>query len=422
MMPDITTGATSGSKVVMMNTENELPGNETEAELVDDQTADSSHPEKKDTRLAKFDPVQAGLEKLTKLYSAGPPADLSVPENYEACRLACAEMRKKRTRTEKIRKELKADVLEYGRKVDSVAKKIIDHITALEEPYATAKKNHDTAVEVAKREAALAEERRVDGIASRIAGIGALVTAHVSSSSEVIGDILHRLGTDLETCDEWGMEFADKARSTIAETSHKLHELHAMKVQQERFAAEIARAEKEAAEKAEADRLQREKDADLERERLATEREKLAAEQAEIERLRKEQQAEFDRQRAEQQAEIDRQRKALQDEQDRIAAEQLERAAQAERELQAAVQAEKDEKEREENEARQIRDRLLNIGWKEDQPAPPQIAPADQASENYREAGRAIKAITNDFQMAKAILDSIINGEIPHITYTGANA
>lgn len=364
-----------------------------EAELVEEETND------KDKRLAKFDPVKAGLTALTEKYSAGPPADLSIAENYEACRLACSEMRKKRTTAEKIRKELKADALEYGRKVDGIAKQIIDHIAALEEPFATAKKDFDTRVEIEKREKALAEERRVDGIASRIAEIGALVTAHVSSSSQYIADLIPVLKSDLDRVDEWAMEFAEKATTTINETMTKLKELHAMKVQQEQFAAEKAKAEQEAAEKAEADRLQREKEAAAERERLAKEREKLAAEQAELERVRKEQQAELDRQRA-----------VIKAEQERILAEQLERSAQAERELQAAKQAEREEKERQEKAAEQAR-------LEETKPAT-----LDQARENYREAGKAIKAITNDFQMAKAILDSIINGAIPHIAYTGANA
>lgn len=394
-----------------------------EAELVESEADEKD----KDQRLAKFDPVKAGLSALTEKYSAGPPADLSIPENYESCRLACSEMRKKRTSAEKIRKELKADALEYGRKVDGIAKQIIDHIANLEEPYAKAKKDYDTKVEIEKREKALAEERRVDGIASRIAEIGALVTAHVSSSSEVIMDLFPDLNTALLTVDDWAMEFAEKARNTLAETMMKLEELVELKVQQEQFAAEKARAEKEAAEKAEADRIQREKEAAEERERLAKEREKLEAEQAELERQRAEHQAELDRQRKEQQAELEKERTALQAEKDRIAAEQ------AERERQAV--AEQEEKNRLENEAEQLRieeeqDKQAKESAAVQQAAPsPEdhdgqaktvMMPKDQAIENYREAGKAIKAITNDFQMAKTILDSIINGDIPHITYTGA--
>lgn len=381
-------------------------GRVVEAETIEAELVES---EDKDQRLAKFDPVKAGLAELTKLYSAGPPADLSVPENYEACRLACSEMRKKRTGAEKIRKELKADALEYGRKVDGIAKSIIDHIANLEEPYAKAKKDYDTKVEIEKREKALAEERRVDGIASRIAGIGALVTAHVSSSSEVIAKLIPGLKDDLMLTKDWAMEFADKATSIINETLTKLEELHAMKVQQEQFAAEKAKAEKEAAEKAEADRIQREKEAEAERERLAKEREKLAAEQAELERQRAEHQAEFDRKRKEQQEALEKERADLQAEKDRMLAEQLERAAkQTEQEKQAAKQEEQTAKQGKQ-EAKQE-----NLEKEVEQSVNQQL--------NYREAGKAIKAITNDFQMAKEILDSIINGKIPHIIYTGANA
>ena len=399
-----------------------------EAETIEAELVESEADEKdKDQRLAKFDPVKAGLAELTEKYSDGPPADLSVPENYEACRLAVSEMRKKRTGAEKIRKELKADALEYGRKVDGIAKQIIDHIANLEEPYAKAKKDYDTKVEIEKREKALAEERRVDGIASRIAEIGALVTAHVSSSSSVIDGLYPELHGALDTVEHWAMEFADKATSTINDTLAKLDELHSMKVQQEQFAAEKARAEKEAAEKAEADRIQREKEAAAERERLEKEREKLAAEQAELEQKRAEHQAELDRQRKEQQEAFEKERAALQAEKDRIADEQAERERKA--------RAEQEEKERLENEVEQQRiaadqakqakesaavQRAAPSPEDHDVPDKTVMIPKDQAIENYREAGKAIKAITNDFQMAKTILDSIINGTIPHITYTGA--
>lgn len=369
-----------------------------EAELIENEETND-----KDKRLAKFDPVKAGLSALTEKYSSGPPADLSVPENYEICRLACSEMRKKRTSAEKIRKELKADALEYGRKVDGIAKQIIDHIAALEKPFNTAKKEFDAKIEIEKREKALAEERRVDGIASRIAEIGALPSAHISSNSWEIAAVTISLDALLSDADGWAMEFADKAKATVIEAQQKLKDLHAMKVQQEQIAAEKAKAEKEAAEKAEADRIQREKEAAAERERLAIERAKLAAEQAELERVRKEQQAELDRQRAEQQAEIDRQQAELK----RQLAEQ-----QAEIYRQRAITI--IEKDKVQEEQRQIEEAPP-------QPAPPQPASAGQA-QNYREAGKAIKEITNDFQMAKAILDSIINGDIPHITYTGAKS
>ena len=370
------------------------------AELIeDDITLNSTD------KLVLYNPIQAGLVDLEEKYRQGPPTDLSIKENYEQCRLACSELRGIRTKTEKLRKELKADALEYGRKVDSIAKGIIDRILQIEEPYATAKKDHDTAVEVAKREAALAEERRVDGIAKRIATIGGLVAAHVSSSSAEIAALLPELHEDFDSASEWAMEFADKAVEAITDTIAKLEELHAMKVQHEQAAVEKAKAEKEAAEKAEAERIQREKEAAAERERLAREREEIERERAAI-------QAEKDRLAAEQ-AERERVARAEQAEKDRIAREEQaakEQAAEEERaRLAAEIEALKKAQEQpEQPEAKQ-------------EPVAPTITVDTTCpSESYKAAGRAIMAITGSKATAKAVLDSIINGDIPFILYTGA--
>lgn len=346
-------------------------------------------------KVALYNPIEAGLAKLEEKYKDGPPTDLTIPANYEACRLALADMRGVRTKTEKLRKELKADALAYGRVVDSRAKVIIDKVLEVEAPYATAKKDHDTAVEIAKREKALAEERRVDWIASKIAMIGNLVAMHVSSTSGEISSVLPGLGTDLETCDEWAMEFADKARSTITESITKLHELHSMKVQQEQFLIEKAKAEQEAAEKAEASRIQREKEAAAERERIAKEREAIEAE-----------------------------RVAMQAERKRLAAEQAERDRIAEAEkARMAAEIEALRKAQEPQRAQEQPAPVLPDPVKQSEPDPSnqQTTPAPDLSshaENYKAAGRAIKEITGNYEMSKAILNAIIAGEIPNVAYT----
>jgi len=299
-------------------------------------------------KVALYNPIEAGISGLVEKYKGG-PKDLAIPAHYEECRLALSETRGIRSKTEKLRKELKADALAYGRLVDSTAKRIIDQVLEIEEPFATAKKDFDTRIEIEKREKALAEERRVDGIAKRIADIGNLVAAHVSSSSGVIESLLPGLAMELAACSEWAMEFSEKAETVTNDTLSKLAELHAMKVQHEQAAAEKIRMEKESAEKAEADRVQREKEAAEERVRLAKEREALEAEraamQAERDKLAKEQ-AEKDRIAAEEQAVKDR---AAKEEQDRLAAVQREKDLEAEAErakMAAEIEALKDRQEK----------------------------------------------------------------------------
>jgi len=364
-------------------------------------------------KVALYNPIEAGLAKLEEKYKDG-PKDLTIPANYEECRLAIADMRGVRGKTEKLRKELKADALAYGRVVDSRAKGIIDKVLEVESPYATAKKDHDTAVEIAKREKALAEERRVDGIASRIAEIGNLVAAHVSSSSAIIEGLIPDLETSLTSCSIWAMEFREKAESTITETLAKLEELHSMKVQQEQFLIEKAKAEKEAAEKAEADRIQREREAEEERARIAKEREAMEKERAAM-------QAEREKLAAEQ-AERDRIAKAEQDEKDRVARAEQALKDQAAAEEKARMAAEIEALRKAQEQVAPPEPVLEKYSeYAKPEPSNQQTMPAPDLSshaDNYKAAGRAIKEITGNYEMSKAILNAIIAGEIPNVEYT----
>mgnify|MGYP001590786344 CR=1 FL=1 len=85
---------------------------------------------------------------------------------YEQTRIAIGECRTTRTAIENRRKELKADALEYGRRVDSTAKMLTAAIEEIEEPLKLkkhavdeAKKLAKEAAERAKREALEAELR-----------------------------------------------------------------------------------------------------------------------------------------------------------------------------------------------------------------------------------------------------------------------
>jgi len=346
----------------------------------------------KNDNLTLYDPIQAGLVQMEEKYKSG-PGDLSNPEEYEACRLALADTRGVRGKTEKLRKELKADAVAYGKRVDGIAKAIIDKVKEIEAPYATAKKDYDTKVEIEKREKALAEERRVDGIYERIATINNLATANISAPAAEIAVLFPKLEASLLAVEEWAMEFADKAKDAIADAQQNLHRLHDMKVQQEQFEAEKAKAKAEEEKRAEEARVLREKEAETERLRLEKEREALERERAAI-------QAEKDR-LATERAERERKEAEEKAERDRVAAV----AAKAEQDRLAAEQAERDRiaKEQENN--------------KEEQPAPS----TDDMNQQYRnEAGRALMAITGTQKTAKALLDAIINGDVPHITFIGA--
>jgi hypothetical protein len=75
------------------------------------------------------------------------------PDRYEEGRKAIAHLRSTRTAIEERRVELKAGALEYGRKVDAMAKRLTALIADVEEPLKAKKKAIDDEKERAKREA-----------------------------------------------------------------------------------------------------------------------------------------------------------------------------------------------------------------------------------------------------------------------------
>ncbi len=318
--------------------------------------------------MVTYSVTDAEIDKLAEEFKEV-PADLTVKANYEICRKATATIRGMRGDVEKRRKELKADALAWGKKVDGEAKAITEKLLAIEEPFAIAKKDFDTAVEIAKREAALAEERRVDGIADRIALIKATVNACISSSSKEIEDVMARIsGSDLPV-EFWAMEFAEKANAVVAETWEKLDELRKMKIVQEEAAIKIAEAE----DKRKAEEEQRRKEEDLARaaweKELEDERAKIAAERAELDAMK---------------AKIEANEKAKEDE--RI----------------AVIHAEQKEAERKQEE-----EEKKNLQ-----------SPATQGNE-YFDAGNAIFSITNDTWITNRIMGAIVRGEIPNVIFTG---
>src|SRR3990167_6370808 len=82
------------------------------------------------------------------------------PKGYEEVRLALADLRGYRVSIEKRRVELKADALDYGRRVDAEAKRLTGLIVEIEEPLS--QKKHDVDYEKSRlRAEAEAEKQRI---------------------------------------------------------------------------------------------------------------------------------------------------------------------------------------------------------------------------------------------------------------------
>lgn len=355
------------------------------------------------TGIVTYSVTTAEIAKLAEKYKTV-PADLSVKEDYKFVQKATAHLRGLRSDVEKRRKELKADALAWGKKVDATAKEITEKIVEIEEPLATAKKAYDTAVEVKKREEALVEERRVDGIAETIAGIKALTEANISCNSATIMEVINKV-QGMIPCDEWAQEFAEKATFTINETLFKLQELHGMKLNQETAAANAAAEEKRRQEEAEAARIQRKKE-------VAEAEAKLAEERAEIAKIKAD--------LAAQQRAIDDANAAALAEANRI--KQEEEETQKRNEMAAEVKAEILAKLDNAMVTQSPPIHIPSLPTDYYRPAPKQASTTPNStgySEAYRATGIAILAIIGDKATTKRLLDTIIAGGIEHLMYTG---
>jgi len=286
-----------------------------------------------DARLDKFGRPDTAIAKMAEEYMPLVINGVADIKGFKAVHDARMIVRNKRVEVEKVRKALKADALEYGRKVDGEAKRI----TALLEPIESHLDEQETAYNAEKERIRnaellrLQEEKRKaeEAEAARIRAEQEAEAARIKAEQDTENE---RLRIERE-------KLADERRVQEAELA-ELREL----IAEQRAKAEAERAAKEKAERAAQEAIDaqhREYEAKLEAERLA-EQEKIDAQRREIEA---------------QQAEIRAEQKRLADiEAARIRAEEeaeAEKARQIELEKAKAEAAERSRKETEERIARE---------------------------------------------------------------------
>lgn len=114
------------------------------------------------TKLALFSPSDAAIDKLAKEYLPLVIDGLDDTAGYAKVHRARMDVKNKRVAVERVRKELKADALDYGRKVDAEAKRLTALLAPIEEHLLSEEKAVDDEKERIKNEARLkaeAEER-----------------------------------------------------------------------------------------------------------------------------------------------------------------------------------------------------------------------------------------------------------------------
>lgn len=287
--------------------------------------------------LVRFNLTDAAIGKLRTDYMALVVTGVDDKAGCQRVHDARMDIVRRRTSIEKTRKDLKADSLEYGRRVDAEAKRLTALLAPIEDHLGSQEKIVLDEITRRREEAARKEAERVQARVNRLFDFGARFDGQNYSAMGLMIP-----AAVVKSCtDEQFEQFCGQVQAKVDE--------------------EKARAEaEEATRKAEAGRLAKiAAEQEAERKRLAEQR----AEQERVERLaREERQREEERLRAEREAiEAEKKRladaeaarlKAIEDEKRRVE-EQKRRAEELERaKAEAAEKARREEAERIEREAK----------------------------------------------------------------------
>ena len=336
-------------------------------------------------QIIEYRPTAAALAELGVRYK-GVVFQVTETKGMADAKAARAEIRGYRTDLEKMRKELKADVLEKGRLIDGEAKRITTALEELEEPIYAQIKAEEARKEAERKAKEEAERAAADEIHKRIAEIRNWPSRFIGCSSVKIGIQIDELNPDLSGFGLYEAMARQAHAECMATLTHMLgkaiaHEQEQAQLEAERV--ELARLQAYQHAQIEADRAELAKLKAMEDERVKAERAKAEEEaRAERERL----QTERDRQHAELRAQVEAERERM-----RIEREKQDAELKAQRDEAARIEAE-NRKARQEAEAK---------------------AQAERESERLRLAELAKKERSEDMMQR---LTAIANDEIPIFT------
>lgn len=309
-----------------------------------------------ETPIAAYNPIKAGIEKLSEKYSKT-VFSVATTKELEFAKAARAEVREVRYNVEHTRKALKAPAIAYASRIDAEAKQYTESLLAIENPIDELIKAEEKrkAEEKAERERIEEEERQA--VQAVIDEIKNNAIYSVGLSSEEIGAAITALSlveVTLETFGDRAGEAEMAKRDTLATLADMQTAAQAQEAERERLRVERETLERERVEQeAKALELRQAEDA-----RIAAEKAELAEKQAKLD-------AEQAKERARQkevQDKLDAERKAFEDEKAAAAKAKADAAAKAEREEQdkrdeaARIEKEKAETLRLEQEAKEKAD------------------------------------------------------------------
>lgn len=230
--------------------------------------------------LITYSVTDAALQEMKRDFMSLTVKDLTDLNGYKDCDAARKLVKEKRLDVEKRRKELKADALEYGRKVDGEAKRITAQLEEIESYLEGQQAIVDNEKKRLKQEAEAAAKRQLD---SRIAQLqqyrGQITIDHLMIVDEptfqtMLAAAKQKFDAEESAKAEREAEL-ERLRQSQREQDEKNRQLQAQIDEQNRKEAERQRQEKE---KADRERWEREQKERLERE--AKERQEAAERKA----------------------------------------------------------------------------------------------------------------------------------------------
>jgi hypothetical protein len=270
----------------------------TAAKKIAPQSTELSLPERAAVALKSSD-TEKQLGDLVKT-SASITA-ITTKAGREECHTALMTLTKARTTIQKVGKAARDDATKFSKAVIAEENRLIGLVNAEELRLQVLRDTWDAKIELEKEEERRKEAARVELIRSRIEGVRRILTRIPGLDAVGIKTKIDELKAI--AIDETFAEFKDEAQQAKAEVMGELVLAHNAAVKSER----------EAAEKAEADRIERENVAKqkAENDKLAAQlkeaQDKLAEQQAEIERNQQIERERLDAERIE----LDRQRAEL---------------------------------------------------------------------------------------------------------------
>lgn len=194
--------------------------------------------------VVEYDLPNAAIKELAERFA---PLEITDTASYKMVVGAIAEVRTLRTTVEKKRVELKRDALEYGRKVDSEAKRITAMLTPIENELIGKKQIEDNRKEAERQEKIRIEQERIACIREKISGIQRMVLGLNGLTSKDIHDLAPLVAAIVITPEEYA-EFTLEAEQAKGEVKAAIAKAYDERVKLEE--------EEEAARKAESERLE----------------------------------------------------------------------------------------------------------------------------------------------------------------------